>query len=1002
MDNLSGQTIRGYHFAEQVGSGGYGVVYRVLEEAVERYVAVKVIKSEHANQPEFIDKFENEARLVANLEHMNIVPLYTYWRDEHGAFLVMRYIKGGSLRDVLKHQGALSLAKTIRIVEQIAHALHISHEASVVHRDLKPDNILIDERGNAYLTDFGIAKQVDRDDSATGSIKGSFAYLSPEQIESRSVTPQTDIYALGVMLYEMLSGQHPFHDTPVTMMIMKHLSEPLPDLSLVRPDLPENLDRIIETATSKAPPERYDSVLHVIDALRALDELQAQALEVLPTAIDTSLPVRKKPQTPEERNRQTMIDGVRQFWIKGVLEKSLYNAVRIELGMSEYVGMVDNPWNTVLKLPDMPDESLPDETSILYVFDQLQGKVLILGDPGSGKTTTLLTLARDLLSRAEHDEAHPIPVVFNLSTWAENKKPLAQWLVDELNLKYQIPRKVGKEWIASDTVLPLLDGLDEVAANVRNECVTVINDYRSEHGFVDVVVCSRIVDYEALTNRLRLNGAIVIQPLQRDQVDSYLMQAGHGLDGVRQVLEDDEKLQQLTTSPLMLNILTLAYRGMELQEIPQFETLQGRRRHLFEAYTTRMLERRGSDGHHTPEQTKDYLIWLGKNMSREALSVFHIEHLQRDWVSNRWLRGVFTLIVTILEIPASAILAVIAAAFVGFVILFIFGLFMDGPMLIPLFISAVVAGLILLIYFMYIGAVFAIAFGYGTDSFLNRLWGVNNYLVRINRILLRERVRLTWSWDRIKQYSKMGFGVGLIVGLSLACLVNFTLVSQFQSGIISLTELVNTISGWLPITLIFALVGAIATVLVEGTIGSIEMTQINVRVTPNQGIYRTVRTALITTPLAGLLGGLLITYGIQFVRLQSIEFSFDIWLYATLFSSVFAFFIFGGAATFKHIILRLMLWLSGEAPYNMADFLDYASDRILLRKVGGGYIFIHRLLLEYFAELDDDNFNNEVNLPDTTDNDRYERLSDVNPDTDILNPKAQNDLGFSVNARDDE
>jgi WD40 repeat protein/serine/threonine protein kinase len=215
---------------------------------------------------------------VAQLEHLHIVPLYDYWRDPEGAYLVMRLMKGGSLEDVLRENVPLDLPYLVKVVDQITSALAAAHQGGVVHRDLKPANILLDEDGNAYLSDFGIAKALGAQGgmTATGAILGTPAYISPEQVQSLAVSPQTDIYALGVVLYELLTGEHPFPDTPTGSLIIKHAHEPLPLAHEMRPELPREVDEVIQKATAKDPAARY------LDALTLASELRrALQLEVI-------------------------------------------------------------------------------------------------------------------------------------------------------------------------------------------------------------------------------------------------------------------------------------------------------------------------------------------------------------------------------------------------------------------------------------------------------------------------------------------------------------------------------------------------------------------------------------------------------------------------------------------------------------------------------------------------------------------------------------------------
>src|SRR5689334_4775711 len=217
-EDLSGRAIRGYALGERIGAGGFGAVYRAVQPLVEREVAIKIILPQYADHPDFVRRFEAEAQIVARLEHPHIVPLYDYWREPGVAYLVMRLLRGGPLHELLQH-GPPPLPLTLRLIEQMGAALGAAHRAGVVHRDLKPANILLDGEQNAYLADFGIAKNLARpaEESAFGGVYvGSPAYSSPEQIRAEPITAQTDIYALGVLLYELLSGHKPFDGpTPV-------------------------------------------------------------------------------------------------------------------------------------------------------------------------------------------------------------------------------------------------------------------------------------------------------------------------------------------------------------------------------------------------------------------------------------------------------------------------------------------------------------------------------------------------------------------------------------------------------------------------------------------------------------------------------------------------------------------------------------------------------------------------------------------------------------------
>jgi WD40 repeat protein len=270
MENLVGQRIKGYELRETIGAGGFGAVYRAHQPLVGREVAIKIILPQYANHPDFIRRFEVEAQVIARLEHPHIIPLYDYWRDAEGAYLVMRFLRGGSLRAAIKGN-QMPLEAASKMLDHIAGALAVAHRQGVVHRDIKPDNILLDEEGNAYLTDFGIAKELGSEAAnvtQADMVVGSPAYLSPEQVKSETVTPQSDIYSLGVVLYEVLTGEHPFPDAGVTALLIKHLQEALPLVQNMREDVPPGVDEVIQRATAKDPAERYPDAPSLAAAFR--------------------------------------------------------------------------------------------------------------------------------------------------------------------------------------------------------------------------------------------------------------------------------------------------------------------------------------------------------------------------------------------------------------------------------------------------------------------------------------------------------------------------------------------------------------------------------------------------------------------------------------------------------------------------------------------------------------------------------------------------------------
>lgn len=268
---MSERRVRGYVLRERIGSGGVGEVYRAYQDFVGRDVAIKVIGAQYANDPHFIHRFQVEAQTIARLEHPHIVPLYDYWRDAEGAYLVMRWVQGGNIRHALNREGGWELSRALSVVAQVGAAVAFSHRRNVIHRDLKPENILLDIEGNAYVTDFGIAIDLQEKKLFDENISyGSPYYAAPEQFSDRVVAPQADVYSLGILIFEMLTGRSPFEANDTLEVLRQQFYVPLPSVRQYRSDVPEELDRILRRATEKDWQLRYAGVMEMLQDLREL------------------------------------------------------------------------------------------------------------------------------------------------------------------------------------------------------------------------------------------------------------------------------------------------------------------------------------------------------------------------------------------------------------------------------------------------------------------------------------------------------------------------------------------------------------------------------------------------------------------------------------------------------------------------------------------------------------------------------------------------------------
>jgi eukaryotic-like serine/threonine-protein kinase len=265
-----------YKLEAKLGSGGMSTVYLARDGTLDRAVAVKVMHREMSEQPDQLERFRQEARAVAKLSHPNVVAVIDAGEDGGHPYIVFEYVEGETLKQRIARVGALDTQEALAYAIEIARGLTVAHARNMVHRDIKPQNVLIDAEGRAKLTDFGISRQLEQDGmTATGRVLGTTDYVAPEQAMGHPVDPRSDIYSLGVVLYEMLIGQVPFHADSQVGVAMKHVNEELPDVQQRRPEISAAAALVVERATDKDPAQRYQEVGEMIDDLSTALEVEA-------------------------------------------------------------------------------------------------------------------------------------------------------------------------------------------------------------------------------------------------------------------------------------------------------------------------------------------------------------------------------------------------------------------------------------------------------------------------------------------------------------------------------------------------------------------------------------------------------------------------------------------------------------------------------------------------------------------------------------------------------
>ncbi len=312
MSTLVGTSLNGrYRLEARIAAGGMSTVYRALDETLERQVAVKLMNREVATDSDQLERFRREARAVAQLSHPHIVGVIDAGEDDSRPYIVFEYVEGETLKDRIRRMGRLPITESVAYAIEIARALGAAHARHIVHRDVKPQNVLIDHEGSAKVTDFGIARTLEEDGlTADGRVLGTTDYVSPEQALGQDVTGQSDFYSLGVVLYEMLTGEVPFTGESQVAVAMKHVRETMPDVQLKRPEISAALASVVDTATAKRLDERYADDAEVIADLEdvlAIETARSGNVTGEVTTVLRTLPSRKRRQLPLRRRQPLLV-----------------------------------------------------------------------------------------------------------------------------------------------------------------------------------------------------------------------------------------------------------------------------------------------------------------------------------------------------------------------------------------------------------------------------------------------------------------------------------------------------------------------------------------------------------------------------------------------------------------------------------------------------------------------------------------------------------------------